>query len=145
MRHTFRPLCEPLDRRDLPATGWISTAWGLYTLYTSPPVAAVRKIAFGGKLGRLAWTGQARFAFGLVRVSHPFPLRKVVLRADVPRVVIGLATRRIRRNTAKARAAQLVEQAPRFRFEGSERHAGRLLVGRTDLDEAIEDRREEFE
>src|SRR4051794_7610863 len=74
----FLPGIEPLGRRELPAgLGGVATvAWGLYELYGSAPVKAVRTVALGGKLVRLAWTGEAKFAMGLVRVSQPRPLAR---------------------------------------------------------------------
>lgn len=103
MRRSFRPSLEPLDRRELPASHWLGVAWGLYAVYTSPPIAVVRKIAFGGKIGKLAWTGQAKFAFGLVKLSHPYPLRRVIVRIDRPKALLRLASRRARLANAASR------------------------------------------
>src|SRR4051812_39960413 len=66
----FLPGWEALDRRDLPGglgVGVGAVAWGLYELYRSSPIKAGRSVALGGKLVRLAWTGKAKFAFGLIR------------------------------------------------------------------------------
>jgi hypothetical protein len=74
----FVPRFDSLGRREMPAGlgGIAGVAWGLYELYGSAPVKAVRTVALGGKLARLAWTGEARFALGLVRVSQPRPLAR---------------------------------------------------------------------
>lgn len=74
----------------MPAPDLLSFACALYALYASPPVAVARKVALGGKLTRLAWTGEGRFAFGLVRVTQPFPLRRRAVRADRPGLTIRL-------------------------------------------------------
>lgn len=103
MPHHFHPSCEQLDRRELPASGVFATALGLYAIYASPPVAVARKIAFGGKIGKLAWTGQAKFAFGLVRISHPYPLRRVAIRFDSPRFKLRLTSVTSRRTNDAAR------------------------------------------
>jgi len=85
----------------MPATDLLSAACSLYAFYASPPVAAVRKIALGGKVGRLVWTGEGKFAFGMVHVTQPYPLRRPSIRADAP----GFTLRLVRPGSGKPNGA----------------------------------------
>lgn len=87
----------------MPATELLSAACSLYAFYASPPVAIARKIAFGGKLGRLVWTGEGKFAFGMLHVSQPYPLRRRTHRADPPKLALRLVRPMVGKKLGSAR------------------------------------------